>query len=353
MNFIEVDNFITSCLKKNINLFNSMKQRVSLYKDISNIADGRIKDMINHDNKIIEELKFSENILFIYKQKTHNMMQKYLSILRTPIKRDEKETLKYAENTKANILREYLDTIKMYIPQNIFDRLKLSSENIVELTINYCGNCENTENFMKDGDVLVCGDCFSEVVKMGYYNNKSFNTSGTSKCNYDRINHFKECLKQYQGKQNTFINPKVYTDIENALKMNGIIKNTNNKAKKYENVKRSHIIYFLKELGYTKHYDDYILIHHLITGKPANNLSDIEEQLIEDFEQISEKYSQLYSTFERKNFINMQFILYRLLQKYKYNFDNEDFITIKSFDKNMDRDKICKVIFESLNWEYE
>ncbi len=39
------------------------------------------------------------------------------------------------------------------------------------------------------------------------------------------------------------------------------------KVKRFKIVTRAHILFFLKELGYTKHYEDTILIHYTLTGK--------------------------------------------------------------------------------------
>lgn len=347
MNLIDIDNFITCFLTKNIEYYNESLERFSIYKilQLENIG-GKLLNDIKLDIQNIEDLKFSENILYLYKSKTSPIIQKYIKILKTPIK---KHNIFLVDKNKKEILQDYLNSLRMCIPYKIFERLNIYNDKNINLNINYCENCENTRDFIKDGDVIICKLCFSEIIKMAYYNNRSYNISVT-KCNYDRISHFKECIKQYQGKQNTFINPNLYIDLENALKINGILTQSSNK---FENVNKSHVIYFLKELGYSKHYDDYILIYSNLTGKKPNNISHLEDELISDFELISEKYTSLYNNIDRKNFINIQFILYRLLMKHNYVFDKEDFINIKSIDKEMERDKICKTIFESLGWEYK
>lgn len=352
MNFIDIDNFITSYLSKHIRFYNSIKETKQIYEsiDLKNLG-GKICLDIQKDLKLMDELQFYENILFLYKSKTGDLIKNFIQILKTPIRKD---VLKETEIKKKKILNTYLNTIKLCIPYTIFEKLNVTDENSVDVNFNYCENCENTEDFIKENDVLICKKCFSEVIKMAYYNNRSYNLNA-SKCNYDRISHFKECLKQYQGKQNTFINPKVYSDIENALYINQMIVKDDSltKLEKFKGIKKSHITYFLKELGYTKHYDDYILIHSNLTGQRTNNISHLEDALISDFEKISEKYSELYNSAERKNFINIQFILYQLLIKYNYKFDPEDFPNIKSTDKKIERDKICMEIFKSLNWKYD
>lgn len=85
---------------------------------------------------------------------------------------------------------------------------------------------------------------------MAYFNNRLYNLN-ISKCNYDRTGHFKEYLKQYQGKQNTFVSPNVYKDLEDTLVSNGFICTDNSVDKKmrYKNVTKSHIYYFLLKLS--------------------------------------------------------------------------------------------------------
>lgn len=348
MNFIEIDNFITTFLLKNIETYNNSIERMKIYSnvDLERIG-GRIHNDIVNDLKIIDELKFSENILNLYKTKTNSIIKNFIKILKTPIQNNNLKQLEEAEKQKKHLSNLYLYTIKICIPYEILQKLLILEETI--LNVNYCDNCENTEEFIKDNDILICKVCFSEIIKMAYYNNRSFNYNGSIKCNYDRLSHFKECLKQYQGKQNTYINPKVYENIKIALLNNGIIKNYNEIPTK---VNKTHIIYFLKELGYTKHYDDYILIHYNLTGIKPDDISHIEDKLTNDFIKISEKYMELFNK-KRKNFIFMKFFLYILLIKHEYKFNEEDFQSVKSTEKKTERDKICKEIFNSLGWAFK
>lgn len=353
MNCIDIDNYITISLKKNMEIYEKSKSRLKFYSNVNRSKlGGRMARMIASDLEEIQKIMHSENVLILYKEKTGPLMRKFMRIMKTPIKR---ENLKEVEKTKKKIIADYIEVVKTCIPYDLFIELNIIDENSVDTGINYCENCENYEDFFKENDVVICQRCYSEVVKMAYFNNRSF-TFSSSKCNYDRVGHFKECLKQYQGKQNTIVSNDVYRDLENALVSSGIIKPYNkiiDKLKRYAKVNRSHVLYFLKELGYNKHYDDYVLIHSHLTGQKTNDLSDIEDALVEDFETISKKYTELYSSVDRKNFINIQYILYRLLIKHGHPFDPEDFSVTKSIDRKAERDKICKHIFKSLGWDYE
>ena len=54
--------------------------------------------------------------------------------------------------------------------------------------------------------------------------------------------------------------------------------------------------------------------------------------------------------FERKNFINTQYVLYQLLMKYKHNCKKEDFTILKTTDRKSFHDDIAKILFEDLGW---
>nr|UOX61040.1 MAG: DNA binding/packing protein [Diabrotica toursvirus 3a] len=340
MNIMEVDNFITYNLYQNIQLLKKMTKNPLYNADSIPEIGGRISREITKFKEKINELKFYESMLILYKIKTSTYIQQFLNILRTPISSACNEELNIAEHKKRKILKEYFLILKTCVPYSIVQNINYNPDVKVEVVENYCEKCNNTDNFIKQNDIIICKICYSEIVKMAYYNNRSYNLNIT-KCNYDRTTHFKECLKQFQGKQNTFINPEVYNDIIRTLRDNAI-----------KDIKKSHIIYFLKELGYSKHYDDYILIYSNITGVKPNDLGPLEELLINDFEQISETYNNLIDNSERKNFINIQYILYCLLKKYNYNFDEEDFLSVKSSERKIERNKICKKIFKYLNWPY-
>lgn len=351
MDVIKIDNFITVILKKRIELYKNLKHYKPIFENLLNnhSLGGKIHSDLVTDLCFIEDLKFGENILFLYKLNTSSIIKEYLNIMRTPIKHTSSE---YYEKKKQQILTDYLNKIKLCIPCEFFSNINSLEEcEIFVDNLLYCENCENKEEFIREGEILVCKKCFSEIIKMAYYNNRAYNIS-VSKCSYDRISHFKECMKQYQSKQNTFIHPFVYTNIESALFDHGIIGPPEEKDR-FKTVKKSHIMYFLKGLGYTKHYDDCILIYTNLTGNKPNDISEIEEDLISDFSQISETYTLLYNNLERKNFINIQYILYLLLLKHKHPIEPEDFLSINLANKKIDRDEICYKIFETLGWEYK
>lgn len=352
MNFIEVDNFIKVFMSKRVKQYNESLEKVKLLSSVdTSKLGGRLQRAIESDIKIINDLSFYENIFMLYKTNTDHLIRDLLKILKAPLRKNDTKAQKNADREKNRLINQYIETVITFIPYDLFEHITLSDAENTSVNGNICENCGNSSLFMKESDIIICKVCFNEVIRL-VFNNCSYSMVG-GKCHYDRLTHFKECIKQYQCKQNTFINPEVYSKIDKALITSGIIDdNVKEKSKRYKKVTKSHISYFLKELGFSKYYDDYNLIYCTMTGTKPKDISHLENKLYEDFTKISEAYSVIMNDNERKNFINIQFILYKLLLRHKEKISIEDFGAVKSQDKKMDREKLCKEIFVHLGWEY-
>lgn len=176
-----------------------------------------------------------------------------------------------------------------------------------------------------------------------------------SKYLYDRITHFKDCINQFQGKQNCTIDPKVYDNlIEQFLSHDLIPVDYKNLPKEsaFRNITKEHIMVFLKECGHTKHYEDAVLIHSVLTGTPPPDITGLENQLLHDFDQLTTLYDKKYRHQDRKNFINTQYVLYQLLKRHKFPCKKEDFNILKTIDRKFYHDDICKALFEELDWNF-
>ena len=108
---------------------------------------------------------------------------------------------------------------------------------------------------------------------------------------------------------------------------------------------------FLKELGYSKYYDDIVYIYHKITGNPIPDITSLENNLYNDFDILVETYDSMFS--DRKNFINNQYVLFQLLRKYNYKSNKEDFNFLKTNDRKYYHDYVCQKLFEKLNWNFQ
>lgn len=353
MNFIEIDNYITSIIRRDIEECEKAKKRVEEMEAVDkDKLGGRLQRMLEEDRERIEYLKFSANILCLYKQTTKNIIVQLMNIFKSPIGRYNKKEIAEAERKKKKLVKEFVETVKLYVPYHIYEKMNIQNDEATTLEKFICESCGNVSNFIKDGDVTVCKICFSEVIKMVGSNHQTTSFS-SSKCVYDRLSHFKECIKQYQCKQNTFIHEDVYSCLENAIQNAGLtVPGVDDRRQKYALLTKHQLLYFMKGLGLSKYYDDYNLIYHNITGKPPPDISAIEDSLVSDFAKVSDAYATLCVDTDRKNFINIQYILLLLLKRNGEKVDENDFVSVKNVDKKQARDIMCRKIFSSLGWKY-
>lgn len=269
------------------------------------------------------------------------------------------------------LIKEYILIIQNYFYddyiKNEWDNIKTSSissdessnnENIVKNMIRKkCSICQNDyDNFHIYENHLVC-DC-------GFVYNTTHSTTSykdidriniSSKYTYDRRIHFRDCINQFQGKQNAKIDPSIYIKIKEQLFLHGILPDNYDELPKetaFKNVTKEHIAIFLKEIKQTKHNDDIILIYHQLTGKPTPDISHLETQLLNDFDLLVDTYDQKYKNSERKNFISTQYVLFQLLRRHKYPCKKEDFNMLKTIDRKYFHDNICSELFNDIGWTF-
>ena len=128
------------------------------------------------------------------------------------------------------------------------------------------------------------------------------------------------------------------------------------KSKRFSRITQWHILLFLKETKNSKHYEDVNLIYYNLTGNKINDISDIENVIMEDFEKLTNAYDVLYKNnhnIDRKSFINSQYVLYQLLLKHKHPCNKEDFNILKTSDRQTFHDDVCSELFRYLGWNFK
>lgn len=221
-----------------------------------------------------------------------------------------------------------------------------------------CFECSSINEESLDNGISVCGDCGLEKDSNDYvFTYKDTDNANTSsKYTYDRRTHFKDCMNQFQGKQNSLIKQEVYDELYKIIDLYGLShKGDLSKKVKYDKVTKQHITMFLKELGYTKHYEDVNLIYHVITDSKLPDISHLEEVLMNEFTTLSDLYNELYvktRKIDRKNFINTQYVLFQLLKHHKFKCSVSDFNFLKTMERKVFHDDICSELFKRLNWNF-
>ena len=294
---------------------------------------------------IVNEIQYNFYIL-----KSVDLIEEYKKILNQPVKISFLGKPSKNNKEKDRIINGFMAIAQEYIK---LDVNKNDNKNII-----VCKNCSNKKDFdIIDINIYICTVCYVQQTVLKY--NSSYNDIDriniSSKYMYDRKVHFRDCIKQYQGKQNSTIPNKIYKELTNEFNNHHLLlgKSGDNKIERFKNITKNHVLLFLKDLGYSSHYENVHLIHYNLTGIKSNDISHLEGQLLDDFDILTELYDKKFKNIDRKNFINTQYVLYQLLCRHKYPCKKEEFIILKTIDRKFFHDEICKTLFEFLGWNHQ
>lgn len=333
-------------LDTEIDRLNSLIDDIDLSSHIKRDLNGKIECLVNEKEKIRNTL---ENQHF-YTMDMTELLEKHQA---TP----KKISFMTKQKPHTNLMNaNYIEILKKYnidytdieeIPTPKYQKKNCSHCNSQEFIINFDQNLEICETCGKQEEKSYKSISFKDITRINLSN----------KYNYERRVHFKDCINQYQGKQNSTISDEVYRVLEEQFELHGLLKGNSNTAKKirFENITKENVLLFLKETNHSKHYEDVVLIYHKMTGKPVDDISAIEQQLMEDFDKISSLYDKKFKftgKIERKSFINTQYVLFQLLRRHKYPCKKEDFNMLKTLDRKSFHDDIVRELFESLNFNF-
>ena len=286
--------------------------------------------------------------LYFYIMETVTFIEQYKEILKVPVKVSFIGKLVKNDKEKLKIIENYMEIASKYVDIE-FEKSKPQKVS--------CPNCFNKKEFdIIDVNTYICTKCYARQTVMKH--NSSYTdidrVNISCKYTYDRKVHFRDCINQYQGKQNSTIHQKIYDDLEIQFERHHLLhggKETN-KEIKFKDVTKNHVLIFLKELGYSKHYENVHLIHYNFTGIKPDDISYLEEQLLDDFDVLTDLYDKKFKHINRKNFINTQYVLFQLLRRHRHPCKKEEFIILKTIDRKFFHDEICKELFEELGWNH-
>jgi hypothetical protein len=355
IDIITLDSKIRTSFIEEIDKLDIYKDRLNKIHNIlstnSNTLKPRFYNILKNTEKELE--KYIVNLtnqseLNFYIISTSQIIEEYTELLKKPLKINFLGKPSKSNKTKSSLIKKFINIAQNYV--NIDISKSTNSQDII-----YCKNCGNKKDFdIIDTNIYICQKCFSEQIIMKHVSsyNDIDRINISSKYMYDRKIHFRDCIKQYQGKQNSTIPDKIYKDIEAQFSKHHLLIDSPIKEEKFKNITKNHILLFLKELGYSNHYENVHLIHYNFTGIKPDDISYLEEQLLDDFDSLTDLYDKNFKNINRKNFINTQYVLYQLLQRHKHKCNKEEFIILKTIDRKFFHDEVCKTLFEQLGWNH-
>jgi hypothetical protein len=390
-----------------------LQREVQLLDEISdsNLTPKSARKLRLELNEIRERSMAHEKLLF-YLAETSPLLEEYQTLLSTPlVKRGfmskKKKVCKPEANEqllrrKREITGEFIRIAANYCTNGL--QLDLPPDPSVDCpaTEEICEECGSNNVTINVTDSMVCCmECAYEFT-MSVDNSDNLpvttNTEDTTRINsrYEAILHFKNSMAKYQGKQQTTISKNVYADLHSEFARAGLlsdeiavmsfdelVQSTREPPKKkgvmdrlirpgeqiviqtkpyggaYDRITHDHIIFFLKESGHEKHYEDVMLIHYTITGISPPNIGSLEAILEQDFQILMGLYHQEYVLQQNpvledgKSFKSNYYILYHLLKKHGFPARKRDFTNmLKTPDREIFYDTVCKDLFSKLGWPF-
>ena len=294
--------------KKREYFLDNSKYIFEYFENKKSISNGNFTNNLNSKTKLITnffKIKDNENITNTNQSNNKNIVQKYLS----------------------NIDDMFLD-VNTFIYQT-----------------DICKYCNKGELIpLEDEGVLMCNTCSRNIPYLIENEKPSYKEPPKEVCfyAYKRINHFKEILAQFQGKETTQIPSEV---IENIILQ---IKKERIDLSQITNIKTKEI---LKKLGYNKYYEHIPFIKDKLGIKPPVMSSELEETLCNLFIELQSPYSK-YCPDDRVNFLNYYYTAYKLCELLGETQYLEHFPMLKDKEKRIEQDAIWKKICEELDWEF-
>ena len=193
-----------------------------------------------------------------------------------------------------------------------------------------CATCGHMESILIDSDKPSYKDPPREV---SYYA-------------YKRINHFNECLAQFQAKQSTEIPDEIFNEILKELKKQRI---TN-----YATLKQTKIREILKKLGYPRLYEHTAHILNRLNGNSQvvpTMTREQEEKLRFLFREIQPCFQKHIPKY-RSNFLSYHYFLYKMCELLELDEFLPSFSLLKNRDKLYDHDRVWQQICKDMGWQF-
>jgi hypothetical protein len=335
----------------------SLNKQLEMDTELTIEQKMEFKDRIKEINKTIQELKakkndyFLDNSKYIFEyfenKKNINNVEETNKLATSKnqllfnifkVKQDDNEIISETninEKKNKNIVQKYLSNIdESFLDMNAFVR-----------ETDICQSCFKGELIpLDDEGVLICNICAVNVPYLIENEKPSYKEPPKEVCfyAYKKINHFKEILAQFQGKETTQIPNEVIEQIHQQIKKEriGLEQLTYYKTKE-----------ILKKLGYNKYYEHIAFIKNKLGIKPPVFSPELEDSLCNLFMEIQAPYAKSCPDY-RVNFLNYYYVLFKfceLLEETQY---LHDIPLLKDREKLIEQDETWKKMCVELNWEF-
>lgn len=301
--------------------------------DISRLKNKRKKYYLNNSEYIFKYFEEKKNIISDANTTAScDIMNVFFNI-------DKKNDVNLSSSDTAD-----KDYIYNYMKNN--DDLYFDIDKYIHPN-HLCLSCNKGEMIPVVGDgVIVCNKCGVQHPFITDCEKPSYKEPPKEVCfyAYQRINHFREILAQFQAKETTQIPTDVLDNIKFQIKKERITLDELT-YKKTKNI--------LKNLGYNKYYEHISYIKNKLGIKPPIMNQKLEKTLCNLFGEIQNPYSKFCPN-DRTNFLNYYYTIYKLCEL----LEQIDYLPllkeamIGDRIKRIEQDNIWKKICDEMDWEF-
>ena len=309
-----------------------MKDRlIDVTSEIKNLKGRKVEYFLDNSKYIFDYFENKKNISLKTETSTNKnkLLDSFFKI------NSNESNAKIMETNNSSIFQKYLSNI---------DESFLDISAFVRNT-DICQSCYKGELIpMDDEGVLICNICSRNVQYLIENEKPSYKEPPKEVCfyAYKKINHFKEILAQFQGKETTQIPAEVIENLKHQIKK--------------ERIEVLKITYYetkglLKKLGYNKYYEHINFIKDKLGLKPPMISQELEETLCNFFMEIQYPYAKHCPDY-RVNFLHYYYVLYKLFELLGEHYYLSEIPMLKDREKLIEQDIIWKKICKELDWEF-
>jgi len=298
-------------------------------RDIKALKDKRIVYFLDNSKYIFDYFENKKNIANGVEPSKNKLLDSFFKI-NTQSQKDltlDSKCNSIFSKYLSNVDDSFLDINAFLVPTDV------------------CQSCFKGELIpMDDEGVLICSNCSTNVQYLIENEKPSYKEPPKEVCfyAYKKINHFKEILAQFQGKETT----QIPADVIDSLKL----------QIKKERIEMNRLSYYetkglLKKLGYNKYYEHINYIKDKLGIKPPTITQELEETLCNFFMEIQYPYAKHCPDY-RVNFLHYYYVLFKLFELLGETHYLTEIPMLKDREKLIEQDTIWKHICEDLDWEF-
>jgi hypothetical protein len=301
-----------------------------------------IQDEINKYIKKIKELKKNKKNYLLNNSKYIYEYFENKQKISEPTTEIKSEALNNFFKLEPVIKNERNGIIQKYLQNINTDYLDINSFICQKDICKYCSKGELIP--VEDEGLLLCNTCFKSIPYLIENEKPSYKEPPKEICfyAYKKINHFKEILAQFQGKESTHIADEILVNIQLQLKKERITLEQLSYTKTKE---------ILKKLGYNKYYEHIAFIKNKLGIPPLVINVEMEELLCNLFMELQAPYSKFCPDY-RVNFLNYYYILFKLCELLGEKTYLNEIPMLKDREKLIEQDDIWKKMCGVLNWDF-